>query len=149
MNIDWYDLKYGEGASKKAINEQLYVGREDGASALDEIVRAQQEVNAPTDVIDLALMVGGQHMSRDDIAHSVLRLPCLLASGGKLIVRAPENPDDEEVGVEEIKTLVDAIGLKTSCSMGRQSTALDVVGFSASDDRPKTSNFRSIVFEKD
>ncbi len=101
--IKTYDANYGPGTAQAVIEKQLYIGREDGvAAATDEVIRAQQAHNAPTDIADIILCTGAQHASKDDLRRGIINAHTLLKEGGTLIVRSLARPASDEIGTDQI-----------------------------------------------
>ncbi len=101
--INTYDVRHGKGTAKVAIDNQLYIGREDGiAAATDEVIRAQRAHGAPVEVADVILATGAQHAERADMKRGIENAHTLIKEGGMLVLRALARPATDELGTDEI-----------------------------------------------
>lgn len=101
--INTYDTTFGEGSLQAVIENQLYIGREDGvAAATAEIRNAQQSHGKRADIADLVLVTGAQHSTREDLKPGVERAHDLLREAGMLVIRSLAQPSEVEIGTEEI-----------------------------------------------
>jgi SAM-dependent methyltransferase len=98
-----YDANYGPGTARAVIANQLYIGREDGVTGTtDEIIRAHNGLNLPTEVADVILCTGAQHAAPEDLQRGITNAHKLLKEGGMLVVRSLARPAADELGTEEI-----------------------------------------------
>lgn len=101
--INTYEARYGPEIAKAIFSNQLYIGREDGiAAATDEVIRAQQEHNAPVDIADIILATGIQHAAPQDVKIGIENAYSLLKEGGMLVLRALARPAVDELGTDAI-----------------------------------------------
>jgi hypothetical protein len=149
MLVSQYDRRVGDGASHTALRNRLYIGREDGSAlSTQAIINDQEAHGAPTDIIDLALCVGLQHMSHEDIFDSLPRMKQLLRPTGKLIVRALEKPSSHEVGFGQIAEAIQDNGLVLSESIGYNSNDhMDVHALLKGEPSP-VRKFRTASFQR-
>lgn len=98
-----YNVLYGRGTADMFIDNQLYIGREDGvAGATDELISGQQAHSAPTEVADVIICAGSQHTTAEDLKKGVSNAHRLLKEGGKFIVRSLAQPSSDELGTQAI-----------------------------------------------
>lgn len=101
--INTYSRLGGPGTSKVIMENGLYIGREDGvSSATNEIIRAQKEHGAPTDVADIILCTNAQHATRVDLKHGIENAHSIVKEGGIIVVRSLAHPTSKEIGTDEI-----------------------------------------------
>ena len=101
--INTYFANYGRETAQAFLNNQLYIGREDGvAAATDEIIRAQTVHNVPTDVADIILCTGTQHTAPADLQRGIANAHTLLKEDGMLVVRSLARPASDELGTAKI-----------------------------------------------
>ncbi len=85
------------------VQNRLYFGREDGVERSTDAFFVQQRAHgAPTEIADVVLSTGAQHATRGDLQAGVERAHALLRENGKLVIRGLMQPDDEELGFQEI-----------------------------------------------
>ena len=101
--IKTYDANYGLGTANLMIENQLYIGREDGvANATNEIIRAQTAHGATAEIADIVLCTSSRHTAAADLKLGIRNARSLLKEGGLLIVRSLAYPAADELGTDVI-----------------------------------------------
>lgn len=99
-----YDTVFGRGASRAAIENKFYIGREGSvADTVAELNQSQQLMKDTSGLVDIVLAsTSSGHMSKDELETGVRSANQILNETGILALRGLVEPHDDEVGIEEV-----------------------------------------------
>lgn len=125
--VSTYDAHYRAGLSEMFIDNQLYIGREDGiGAATDELIQGQREHGAPTEVADIVIANGSQHTTAEDLQRGVANAHTILKQGGMLVIRSLAQPGADEIGTKRIAEWAFEAGFSESSTKQFEAHLLNV-----------------------
>ncbi|CAN5707103.1 hypothetical protein BH23PAT2_BH23PAT2_01230 [soil metagenome] len=98
-----YDKLFGPGVTSVAVENRVFIGREDGiSSATDEIIESQQAAGDSEEVADIISCTGIQHTNQENLVRGIANAYKILREAGMFIIRAYAKPAVDEIGTDEL-----------------------------------------------